>query len=61
MFKLKDDLMRANEFKPNISLFDQKDKCLFGSIRLDACWLNINSFQGEILTDERQITELIDL
>ncbi len=39
MFKLKDDLMRANEFKPNISLFDQKDKCLFGSIRLSG--LNI--------------------
>jgi hypothetical protein len=63
MSKIKDDLMKTNEFKPNLSSFNQEeDACLFGSIKLDACWLYINSFKSsQILTDERQMSELIDL
>jgi hypothetical protein len=63
MSKIKDDLMKTNEFKPNLSSFNQEeDACLFGSIKLDACWLYINSFKSsQILTDERQMSELLNL
>jgi hypothetical protein len=62
MSKIKDDLMKTNDFKPNLSSFNQEeDACLFGSIKLNGCWLNVNSFKGQILTNERQMSELIDL
>jgi hypothetical protein len=63
MHQVKDDLKATNEFKPNLFSFNQKeeDTSLFGSIKLNGCWLNVNSFKGQILTDERQMSELIDL
>jgi hypothetical protein len=63
MSKIKDDLMKTNAFRPNLSSFNQEeDAFLFGSIKLNACWLNVNSFKcSQILTDERQMSELIDL
>ena len=62
MSKVKDDLKATNEFQSNLSSFNQEeDACLFGSIKLNRCWLNVNSFKGQILSNERQITELIDL
>jgi len=54
-------LKAANEFMPNLSSFQQNETFLFGLIRLNAYCSNMNSFKSEILTDERQITELIDL
>ena len=63
MSKIKDDLKATYDFQPNLSSFDQEDKetSLFSSIKLIACWLNVNSFKGQILTDDRQMSELIDL
>jgi hypothetical protein len=63
MNQVKDKLKATNEFKPKLSLFNQKeeDTSLFGSIRLNACWLNVNSFIGQILTDLKQFSELIKL
>jgi len=46
----------------NLSLFNQKEETpLFGSLNLDGYWLNVNSFKGQILTDEQQCSELIRL
>ncbi len=51
----------TNKFKSNLSLFNQeRDTSLFGSIRL-CQYSNTNPFKSEILTDERQMSELIDL
>jgi len=61
MSKVKDDLKATNDFKPYVSSFNQEETSLFGSIKLNGCWLNVNSFKGQILTNERQMTELIDL
>jgi hypothetical protein len=61
MTKFKEDLKATNEFKPNKSSFDQKETSLFGTIKLNGCWLNMNSFKSKILTDERQMSELIKL
>jgi hypothetical protein len=62
MNQVEDHLKATNEFKPNLSSFNQEeDACLFGSLKLDGCWLNVNSFKGQILTDEQQCSELIDL
>ena len=36
-------------------------KSIFGSIKLDGHWLNMNSFKSQILTDERQMSDLIKL
>ena len=30
-------------------------------IKLNACWLNVNSFKGQIITDLEQSIELINL
>jgi hypothetical protein len=60
--QVKDHLVATNGFKPNLSSFNQTEgDTSFGSLKLDECWLNVNSFKGQILTDERQMTELIDL
>jgi hypothetical protein len=62
MAKVKDDLKTKNHFKPNLSLFNQKeDTPLFGLIQLNGCWLSFHSFKGQILTNEQQCFELIEL
>ena len=65
MNQVNDDLKATNSFQPNKSSFAKKiqeeDACLFGSLKLDGHWMNVNSFKGQILTDERQCSELIDL
>jgi hypothetical protein len=58
MSKIKDDLKATNGFKPNLSSFNQEE---FGSIKLNAYWLNLNSFKSQILKGERQMTELMKL
>jgi len=62
MAKVNDILEVTNKFKPNLSLFNQTegDTTLFGSIRL-CQYSNTNPFDSDILTDERQMSELIDL
>ena len=62
MTKIKANLKETNEFKPNVSLFDQKeDTSLFGSIKLNG-YSNTNSFKSsQILKDERQMSELMKL
>jgi len=58
----KDDLKATNDFKPNLSLSNQEvGTSLFGSIKLNACWLNMNSLKSQILKDKRQCFELINL
>jgi hypothetical protein len=59
--ELKDYLKASNEFKSNLFLFNQNETSLFGSIRLNGYWLNVDSFKGQILKDEQQCSELIDL
>jgi hypothetical protein len=54
-------LEATNEFKPNLSLLNKGGTSLFGLIKLNGCWLNLNSFKGQILTNERQSFELIKL
>jgi hypothetical protein len=62
MSQVKDDLKATNKFKPNLSSFNQEEETsIFGSIKLNGCWLNVNSFKGQILTDECQMSELIEL
>jgi hypothetical protein len=62
MSKIKDNLKATNDFKPNKSSFDQTETSLFGSIKLNGCWLNINSFENsQILTDLKQSFESIRL
>jgi hypothetical protein len=56
--KIKDDLMVTNDFKPNLSSFNQEET--FGKIRLNVNSI-INSFKSEILIGERQMSELIEL
>jgi hypothetical protein len=62
MNQVEDHLVATNGFKPNLSLLNREgDTSFVGLIKLNGCWLNVNSFKGQILTDERQMTELIDL
>ena len=63
MHQVKANLMATNKFKQNLSSFNQDEgtSSLFGLIKWDGCWLNVNSFKGQILTNERQITELVKL
>jgi hypothetical protein len=63
MNQIEGDLKATNEFKPNLFPFKQTEEqtSFVGSLKLHGCWLNVNSFKGQILTDERQITELIYL
>jgi hypothetical protein len=56
MNQVKDHLMSTNEFKPNLSLFDQKEETsLFGSIKLNSFWLNMYSLKSQILKGDRQM------
>ncbi len=50
MYKVKDDLKATNEFQSNLFSFNQEATSLFGLIKLDGYWLNLNSFKGQILT-----------
>jgi hypothetical protein len=59
MNQVKDDLNATNDFQPNLSSFQQNETSLFGSIRLNAYWLNMNLFKSQILTGERQLVELL--
>ena len=59
MNQIKDDLKATNEFKPNLSPFNQED--LFGSLKVNEFSSYMNSFKSQILKGERQITELIRL
>jgi hypothetical protein len=62
MNQVKDHLKASNGFKPNLSLLNQEEQTsLFGSIKLNGSWLNVNSFKGQILNGEPQCSELIDL
>jgi hypothetical protein len=58
MAKVNDILEATNKFKPNLSLFKQEGD--IGSIKLSQ-YTNMNLFQSEILTDERQCLELLKL
>jgi hypothetical protein len=59
---VKDHLTATNHFKPNLSSLNQEGGALiFGSIKLNACWLNVNSFQSEIIKGEQQWSEFIKL
>jgi hypothetical protein len=61
MSKVKDDLKATNEFQSNLSSFNQEETSLFGLIKLNGYWMNVNLFKSQILTNERQITELLKL
>jgi hypothetical protein len=58
---VKDTLIATNYFQPTFSPINQEGETstLFGSIKLNACWLNVNSFKGQILTSVQQYFELI--
>jgi hypothetical protein len=62
MNRVKANLMATNEFKPNLSSFNQVEgtSSLFGSIKLSG-YSKVNSFKGQILTDEQQCLGLIKL
>jgi hypothetical protein len=60
MTLVKDTLIATNYFQPTFSPINQEGgTSLFGSIKLNACWLNVSSFKGHILTSEQQYFELI--
>jgi len=58
--EVKDDLKSNNAFKPNLSLFNQNDTSLFGSIKLNG-YSDLYSLKSEILRDEQQCLELVKL
>jgi len=59
---VKDTLIATNYFQPTFSPINQEGgTSLFGSIKMNACWLNVNSFKGQILTNEQEYFELINL
>jgi hypothetical protein len=60
--QVKDILKATNKFKPNLSLFNQKERTsFFGLIKLSEYCSNTNPFKSEILTDLEQYFDLIDL
>jgi hypothetical protein len=58
--QVKDDLKAANYFKPNLSIFNQKEASLFGSIKLTQN-SSKKSFKSQILKGEQQMSELMKL
>jgi hypothetical protein len=60
---VKDTLIATNYFQPTFSPINQEGETstLFGLIKLNACWLNVNSFKGHILTSVQQYFILIKL
>ena len=62
MNQIKDDLKERNQFKPNLSSLNQEEETpLFGSIKLNGYWFNVNLFKSQILTVDRLTSELIKL
>jgi len=60
--QVKDILKATNKFKPNLSLFNQKERTsFFGLIKLSEYCSNTNPFKSEILTDLEQYSELLKL
>jgi len=59
--QVKDNLKVTNEFKPNLSLFKQKETSSFGSIKLNGHCFNVNSLKGQILKDEQLCYDLMKL
>jgi hypothetical protein len=62
MNQVKANLMATNKFKPNLSSFNQVEgtSSLFGLIKLSG-YSRINSFQSEIINDEKQMSDFIKL
>jgi hypothetical protein len=60
---VKDTLIATNYFQPTFSPLNQEGETstLFGLIKLNACWLNLNSFKGEILTNAQEYFKIINL
>jgi hypothetical protein len=59
---VKDTLIATNYFQPTFSPINQEGgTSIFGSIKLNACWSNVNSFKGHILTSKQQYFKLIKL
>jgi hypothetical protein len=62
MNQVKDILSETNYFLPTFSPINQTEATsLFGSIKMNACWSNVNSFRGQILTNQQQYFKLIKL
>jgi hypothetical protein len=62
MNQAKDHLIATNYFQPTFSPINQAEATsLFGSIKLNACWSNVNSFKGQILKDVQEYFQLINL
>jgi hypothetical protein len=62
MNQVKVHLKASNKFQPNLSLFNQTEATsLFGLIKMNACWSNVNSFKGQILKDKQEYFQLINL
>jgi len=59
MNQVKDNLIATNKFKPNLSLFNQKEETFFGSIKLNGHWLN--SLGSKIIKGEQECSEFIKL
>jgi hypothetical protein len=60
MTKIKENLKITNEFRPNFSFQETSKSSLFGSMLLNR-YSNMNLFQSQILTNQRQSFELIQL
>jgi hypothetical protein len=59
---VKDHLEATNYFQPTFSPINQEEATsLFGSIKMNACWSNVNSFKGQILTSEQTFLQVIEL
>jgi len=57
--QIKDDLKKMNRFQPNLSSLNEEESSLFGLIKLDGLWLNMN-FRSQSL-ELQQPLELIKL
>jgi hypothetical protein len=59
--KVKAHLKATNDFQSNVSPLNLIDTSFFGLIKMNACWSNVNSFKGQILTDDQEYFDLINL
>jgi hypothetical protein len=60
MTKIDENLKITNEFRTNVSLFNQEETCIFGINQLIQ-YSSKNSLKSEILTYEKQCLDLIKL